>query len=406
MTYRIRTAVAVVVASLVGMGCTSTVTPSGSIAGSPIVQTSASLTPTESPEPAPELTWAAKPFPGEVRALISDSGRLVAVGRDADGLASWTSADGRDWTRHDVPDPTFIKAMVDDFGPAVYGGTTMGSLVRLGDTLFSFGTFFGPNDFYRPVAWRSPDGASWEFIESKNEFYQGGALTDAEVSGQTVLAARATGLSIAEYGLWTWTTETSWRQTAVGSTRNATITMLDTAAAGRGILAVGDVLGTGNQPDPIGWRSTDAEHWADVAMPDEMEVAYRIAPAPGGGFSVLGRGVVGTVTIWHTTDGSEWESTDLQVCLNAEDCDGYALAQAGDWLVATYQTKEGGAIWLSRDGASWIRQQTPAFRSTIGVIGQVLGGQIAGLNGQVFVIVTSGSPEKPKTVLLGGTPAV
>lgn len=386
------------------IGCTNAPTLSPS-AGASAASVSAepSPTPSASPsEPNVELSWTAEPFDGQIHAVIEDGGQLVAVGRDEAGLASWTSTDGATWARHDVPDPTFIKDLIDDFGVALYGGTRMGPMTRLGDTLFSFGTWYGPNDAYRPVGWRSADGTSWEFIESQSEFYTYGALSDAATAGDTLLAARATGLIGPIYSLWTWTAETSWRESRVRSTDDATITVLDAAVDDAEILAVGEVARRRDTPQdhwprqPIGWQSDDAEHWHDVALPDDMESAIRIARAPGGGFSILGKGVVGTASIWFTPDGSEWAATDLGACLTAKVCEIGGLARAGEWLVATFRTGRRGTIWLSRDGANWIRQQTPrmAFAD----------GQIAALGGELFVFVNGGSPDEPQTILLHGEP--
>jgi len=403
---RMRIAAAVLATGLGMMGCTavapqSVASPGDSAAASVGGQTSPSRSPSQpTSEPPTELTWTAEPFPGQVQALTEDRGQLVAVGRDADGLASWTSTDGVTWARHDVPDPTFIAGMLDDFGPPVYDGTGMGSLTRLGDTLFSFGAFWGDNDFYRPVGWRSPDGASWEFIESENEFYSYGAVTDVTTFGDTILAARATGLIGPVYSLWTWTAETSWQESSVRSTNEATITVLDIAVADGGILAVGGVARPTNAPedewptDPVGWRSDDGERWDEVALPDDVELAYRVAPAPTGGSSILGKGVVGTVSVWYTPDGSRWTSTDLDVCITAETCGFDAMTRAGDWLVATFRTERPGMIWLSRDGMNWTRQQIPDIRST--------DGQIAELHGKLFVFANGGSPEQPETILLRG----
>ena len=174
-------------------------------------------------------------------ALTADGGSLVAVGRDADGLAAWTSDDGADWRRHAVPDPTFIEELVDTFGPQIYQGTQMGSLTRLGDTLFSFGTFYGFNDFYRPVAWGSPEGTSWEFVESDSDFYGYGAVTDVETFHDGLVAARAIGLAGPNYSAWTWAPDTSWHETSIQSAQGASLLRLDAAASADQVVVVGQV---------------------------------------------------------------------------------------------------------------------------------------------------------------------
>jgi hypothetical protein len=147
--------------------------------------------------------------------------------------------------------------------------------------------------------------------------------------------------------------------------------------------------------EAVGWLSADAERWDEITMPDDMELAHRVAPAPSGGFSVLGMGVVGTVTMWHTVDGGEWTGSDLHVCLTPEACDFYSLSRAGDWLVATVRVGQRGRIWLSLDGMTWVRQQAPATPYP--------DGPIAELNGELFIIANGGSSEQPETILLRGT---
>jgi hypothetical protein len=397
----------------IGLAVTACATEaSPSVAPSQPASASVASEPTPSPtaeptaEPPTELTWTAEPFPGEVHGLIQDQGRLVAVGRDQDGLASWTSTDGAAWTRHDVPDPTFIADLVDDFGPQIYQRTRMGPLTRLGATLFSFGTFFSPLDFYRPVGWRSLDGVSWEFIESKNAFYEYGTVTDAETFGDTLLAARAVGLTGPVYSLWTWTADTSWRESSVRSVTEGIatlVTALDAAVGDGAVLVVGDVAVPMNGPqhewpmEPVAWRSDDGERWDEVTVPDDVDLPHRVAPAPDGGFSVIGTGVVGTISAWHTApDGSQWTGTDLHACPTPEACDVHAMTRTGNWLVATVSVEQRGRIWLSRDGMNWVRQQAPA--------GPRPEGPIAELDGTVFVFAIGGSPEQPETILLRGEP--
>jgi hypothetical protein len=125
-----------------------------------------------------------------------------------------------------------------------------------------------------------------------------------------------------------------------------------------------------------------------------MELAYMVAAAPGEGFSVLGRGTVGTTSVWHTTDGSRWTGTDLDVCRTVEACEPYGLTRAGDWLVATIRVKQRGAIWLSLDGMNWIRQQMPGMPFP--------DGPIAELGGDLFVFSRGESAEDGETILLRG----
>jgi hypothetical protein len=348
------------------------------------------------------LTWSVEPFPGRIHALAFHQGQLVAVGRDDEGLASWTSRDGVQWDRHAVPNPTFIQDMVDDFGPALYDGTSMGSITRLDETLFSFGTFFGPIDFYRPVGWRSTDGAAWEFIESANEFYAYGAATAAASVGDGLAAAHGTGLTAASYSLWTWTLDTGWRQSDVRSTLDLVITHMDLTAVQSSIIAVGQrAEGTGAPPehrqgDPVAWRSADPEDWQQFDLPAEVALACSVAAGPTGGFTVLGRTDTGHLAAWSIKDGSTWAEAAIAPLADPLDCG--AVDRAGDWLVATAisQGRSGTTIWLSRDGLTWTIQSTP--------VGVLVNG-IAELDGDLFIFGTTDATDTFSGVLLRGEAA-
>jgi hypothetical protein len=130
-----------------------------------------------------------------------------------------------------------------------------------------------------------------------------------------------------------------------------------------------------------------------------MERAYRLAFDTGGGFSVIGRGVVGTMSIWHTIDGSEWTGTDLDVCEDVADCDVEAMATIGDRLVAIHSHAGQGTIWLSTDGMNWLQQATPEVRPPGVSLADEL--SVAGLEGQLFVFVNS-PPDELEAMLLRG----
>jgi hypothetical protein len=383
-------------------GCAATETPSPSLGGptptglaEPTATASASEPePTSTPLPV-ELTWSSESFPANVAALAADGETLVAVGRDRDGLAAWTSSGGADWERHAVPDPTFIDEMVDTFGPQIYQGTRMGPLTRLGDTLFSFGTFSGPIDFYRPVAWRSSDGTSWEFVESDNDFYQYGAITDVETFHAGLVAARATGLIGPNNSLWTWEADASWKETSIRSARGAALVRLDAAAVGNQVVVVGQVAGREELDDlganrPLAWMSSDAEQWNEIELPTGIASACGVDASPSGGFSVMGTRENGDISVW-TWDGSTWVRFDLATGL----CGDYPMTLAGDWLVASISTgDEGSMVWLSRDGLEWVRQDIPEIQSVA----------VAELNGELYILGTPRDDRPYQSVLLHGVP--
>ncbi len=404
MLLRTRNSAATFTVALIVAACSASATPptspsQGATPTEPVATASASQpspVPSSTPGSTSSLSWSAEPFPGEIQGLTTHSGSFVAVGRDQDGLASWTSTDGVAWERHPVPDPAFIEELVNDFGPDLYDGTSMGSMTALGDTLFSIGTFWGPNDFYRPVGWRSTNGASWEFIESDNEFYQYGTVTDLATLDRTLVAAHATGLIAAGYSLWTWTAGTSWQQSAVQSTSEETIPALHVAVGARSVLAVGGSARATDAPQdewpshPVAWRSGDAVTWQEVAPPDGLSIACGVATIPDGGFAVAGTTDSGDLGAWTTEDGSSWTAAGAT---SSPDGDCVGLAHAGDSVVLT-AADAGGGIWLSADGLTWTRETIPSVDSVTG--------HIAELDGLLLVIARSGSANDQQTVLLRG----
>jgi hypothetical protein len=348
------------------------------------------------------LAWTVEPFDGAIHGLTNDGGRLVAVGRDGDGLASWTSTDGVTWERHDVPDPTFIAELVDDFGPQIYDGTSMGPMTRLGGTLFSFGRFSGPIDYYRPVGWRSAGGAAWEFIESESELYDYGAVPTAFAYHDGLVAALQRGLSGADFSLWQWNGLLGWQERPLERPRDAVVTSLDVALSGDDLMvAVGGLAPRTDAPsDPldteaVSWRSFSGERWERSPLPDGARLPAVLAPVPGGGFVVVARNPDGGALSWFTPDGLAWTQVDLAPCGN-QVCDDFSITSAGEWLVATGSTSGGSRVWLSRDGFSWTAQDVPSAR--------LADPQVAQVGDELLIAGLIGAADASETVLLRGTP--
>jgi hypothetical protein len=186
-------------------------TPSGIPSPSATADTTSPASPSVSPSPTepPPLafTWSEQVIDGEVQDVIVDGDRLVAVGRADNAQRSWESIGGSPWQPVPVPPPT---GLIEDSGgiPADYAtrGSSMGSLVRLDETLYSFG-FFNLMDFIRPVAWRWSDGEQWAYIDSTNPFFAQGSVSDVVAGEGALVAARsepALGWSGADTTVWTW----------------------------------------------------------------------------------------------------------------------------------------------------------------------------------------------------------
>lgn len=177
--------VPIMVAAALIAGCGSTFTsPPTATTDSPMERPS---TATGSPVAVAEslhIAWSEVPFEGSVGAMAGDGSRFVAVGSVSDGATSWTSSDGIAWERHEVPEQSF-----GEIDPGVKLTAGMGRLIRLGDTLYSFGgaQFMDAVLF---AAWRWTDGGAWEVIESGSEFFAGGRVTAVTASDEALLAVR------------------------------------------------------------------------------------------------------------------------------------------------------------------------------------------------------------------------
>lgn len=366
----------------------STASPTTS-ARSPEISASPSLVGTA--EPAWQMSWSEVPFPGNAHSVLVDGDRLIVVGRDGGGLAAWISTDGVSWQRQSVPDPTVDTPIPDGWG--------MGPIVRLGDTLYSFGTLQGGGDFRRPVGWRSSDGANWEFIESSSQFFQFGGLTDVIASDVALLAVTEGGLIAPYQTAWRWTADTSWTATDLASRSDQTLLIYDVVWNDETYVAVGarydpqDAQRWHESLEPGLWRSTDGHSWTPVALAAGMRSGCGVLSAmAAGGFLLIGLGPDGPIS-WSSEDGSAWSAVAPIGDTTDEACwDGLAAVNGG--FLALRNTGDGLVLSASRDATSWSESELPDLRASDTLVA-VLGEQVL-----VFAHPTSG---EGATVLLLGT---
>jgi hypothetical protein len=334
-------------------------------------------TPSATPATAriPEISWSERGFEGQVHAVAVDGAQLVAVGATADGPTAWTSPDGVTWEPHGVPQPNYLDEYREgqhyDYpgeDPRLYLNlASMGPLARLGDTLFSFGTFAGDNDYYRPLGWHSADGTEWEFIDSKNAFFQCCFLKDLETGDPGLLAVQH---NFGEYGgeMWLWTPETSWELTWPRVTMEPDTTpwaeILDAEWADGKFVTVGMAAELEPAVEPKDWStwasswvSTDGRSWQAAPPSEDLEgsIMHAVSPLPGGGFVAVGcercvLGGLGTPAAWMSLDGLTWTPVALP-----GDFEGaaYGVLQLGSGLLAVGAASNGTATWTSADGVSW-----------------------------------------------------
>ena len=296
-------------------------------------------TPTPSPAPA-GVAWTPIPldpatFAGALVGLVVGGPQGVLVlGQDRTDRhpISWTSPEGRTWTRHDQP--------ADTFGGGVPDAATAG-----GPGFIALG-YHATADGLRREIWTSPDGATWTRTPSPTG--RGFTATTALVGsgGSAVLVADVEGqqriLTSRNGSVWA---DTPDLDAALGS--GPSVFGLTPAAGG--YLAVGT---TGSDETTI-WLSDDGRDWVRVSppVPSNLESArvfgvYRTHM----GFLAVGylRDPNGAgPAAWTSADGVSWttspEDPDLGIGASLQSLyalDGGDVGVTGDGL-------DGGGVGAS-----------------------------------------------------------
>jgi hypothetical protein len=391
--------VALAAALVIGCQPSGSPAPSDSPAASASGQASAEASPTPTPGP-PNIVWTDQSFAEIVTAVNVDQGQFVAVGGTSAGLASWTSSDGVAWVRHPVPAPSMQQLGLDPiFGNPTPDPAMMGRMARIGDTLISIGTFFGPIDFLRPLGWRTTDVTTWEFIESTNPFYTSGyGAMDLISSGEELVALNR---SFSEFtgGTWRWTLATSWVQTTpgTGDFNTSGVNIHDAAWADDHFVAVGDRQAG---PTAASWSSTDGQSWQSSPAAPALAggIMRSVAVAPGGGFVAVGD-VAGIPTAWTSADGLTWASVTLP---GGGGTAVHGLVAFDSGLLAIGDAGAGTLTWTSADGTVWAAG--PTLQGTVNRYQAEQGGgeTIAAMGDTVVLFVTTGVDPSFQTVLWVG----
>lgn len=310
------------------------------------------------------LTWAEQIVAGEFQAVFADGDRFVAVGRADDRQVAWVSMDGTTWERHDVPPPADVEVS-DVIGEEyIVRGSGMGTLVRLDDTVYSFG-FFNLMDFVRPVGWRWTDGAAWEAITSASPFYEEGSIRDA-AAGDGVLVAARLDVALSEFGadseVWAWSPAASWQQSDL-SVAEAERVIVNRLAWNEGVfVATGAVVPEQPEPEanwtPRAWQSTDGRQWHEVAPPSEDAAVCALEADPEGGFVAMGLSAAESI-VWRWREGN-WSGIPVAAYPVHAGRSGNpftatcALVPLDNGAVAVLGDAQETRVWRSPDGESWV----------------------------------------------------
>jgi hypothetical protein len=266
--------------------------------------------PTASPAPL-DLEWTEVPidaatFHGAAVGLVISGDRgFLAFGQDRSDLhpITWTSPDGRTWTRHDQPATAF-------------GGGVPDRAVEAGSYI---ATGYDPKDSaeVRDV-WLSADGVTWHRSASRTG--HGLSVAALAASGErAVLLDYEFGGSVAtsdDGEVWQEVPDQA-RAFGMGGTVSAIASMGEAFYAAGGIGVGGGGV----------WRSTDGRRWEELAGPD----VFGTGPLRGifrtrHGLLVTAQGY-GFGGTWSSSDGRDWEpveattgdSLDLVLSLPAGD---------------------------------------------------------------------------------------
>jgi hypothetical protein len=280
--------VAIVLAGLLGGNVTL---PPAPVPPPPSSTVDESPGPTGSPRPL-ELVWTEVATDGAtfrgaaVGLVISGPRGFLAFGQDRLDLhpITWTSPDGRAWTRHDQPATAF-------------GGGVPDRAVEAGGYI-AIGYDPRRTSDVRDV-WLSPDGVSWHRSASRTG--RGLSVAALAASGERAALLDYTfGASVAvsdDGEVWQDVPDQP-RAFGVGAAVNAL------AATGDGFYAAG---GIGIRNGGV-WRSADGGRWDEVAGPS----VFGVGPLRGifrirSGLLAVSQDYGSGTGAWSSSDGTEWE---------------------------------------------------------------------------------------------------
>jgi hypothetical protein len=179
--------------------------------------------------------------------VVSDAGRLMAVGSSSGDAALWASPDGSAWTRATLPAGTPPRQLVD----AVHGAAGWLAVGRGGG---------------RVLALMSADGGSWQPVPGGKVFGAPGLtpVAAAANTGAYVIVGRRNDTTAAAWystGLKNWAAAGDAGKGDLVGTADAPKWMADVAAGATGFVAVGGQT-KNKTAQPAVWTSLDGKKWA------------------------------------------------------------------------------------------------------------------------------------------------
>lgn len=365
-----RTRAAPIALSLVLVACGFSAASPGTAdpgTGTAVTAPSSPTPPSPSPQPSPSdspraarttgslsIAWSEQEFDAPVSAVIADRDRFVAVGGLPESLTAWTSTDGLSWDALPIPGPSTEHCRPEE-PICLERYPVVGPLVRLHDTLYSFGGTQFFNDAALGLAWRWTDGQPWQSIQSESEAFKAGPFRAVAASDSALFAVTHAGYPGTEQH-WLWTADASWRRVGEPISSENPIQINSVAWGDGRFVAVGN-LSEAN-PDtpyfewavsPAAWVSTDGSTWIDASPPPEVEALCTVRAFDD--FFAFGT-ADGVATVWRSTDGENWMRGDLPGADGIAGCAGNIVEVEGG-LVALLGAADRTLVWTSTDGSTW-----------------------------------------------------
>ncbi len=268
-----------------------------------------------------------------VNAVMAGGPGFVAVGNISESghrvAASWTSADGRTWTRGPV-DPQLTDRLFLD-------------VARLGSNFLAVGySCFNTGECSGADIWTSPDGLSWSLSSTVSEDFRLQGL--AADSSKVVVVADSIGTPGTTFQS---SDAKTWTQAAPTPATGQPI-MGAIAFGGPGLVDVGS--------DDAGssvWTSADGAAWSQVATGSALGTGEMRDVASSTSLLVSVGRAGGDASTWASKDGRSWTRASASPALTGSTMN--RVAPAGSQFIATGKDSAGGAIWSSTDGLAWTK---------------------------------------------------
>jgi hypothetical protein len=295
--------------------------------------------------------------------VVNSPNGLVSFGftcsEESCGPLTWTSTDGRAWTRRtpSLPAESWI-------GRPTVGGQGLVVPVRVGFDTEAVAAIYG-----------STDGIRWEPTEVElSEFYSSIQAIITSASGLV-----AVGYDGGDGAVWTSGDGLVWARVPDEAGVFAGRTILSAAAGPHGLVALG---GRGHV-----WTSPDAATWNRVdtyALAIEEQSSSMAAVTPGGPGLVAVGSAGEDAAVWVSSDGQTWQ----RLALDGEDSRGsymedVAAGEIGLVAVGEDVRRSATGIWFSPDGLEWTK--APYDESVFGGEGNHADGVIESASGMAVI---------------------